>query len=152
LAIGLQVLPTLSGIDAIVTDPPYGIGFDRYESHEDSIEEYGQFMQLLVGHAERLTTGPKAFWQGMPNCARWNQWFPPQFRLFAACKGFVQFRPTAVQWSGIQWCGGATCAENRASTERTSTYNSWHHLEQTASELTTPARGRWNKPNTLLTY
>ena len=107
----LEVLPTLDreGIGAVVTDPPYGIGFDRYESHEDSADEYGQFMLALVGHAERLTTGPKAFWQGMPNCSRWHQWFPSSFRLFAACKGFVQFRPTAVQWSWdpVVWWGDA---------------------------------------------
>ena len=105
----LEVLPTLEAgsVDAVVTDPPYGIGFARYESHEDDAEAYGQFMLQAVGHSERLTTGPKVFWQGMLNCARWHQWFPASFRLFAACKGFVQFRPTPVQWSWdpVIWWG-----------------------------------------------
>jgi len=33
----LEVLPLIKNIDAIVTDPPYGVGF-KYESFEDTIE------------------------------------------------------------------------------------------------------------------
>ncbi len=35
----LDVLPTLSGVDAVVTDPPYGVGF-KYEGHDDTREGY----------------------------------------------------------------------------------------------------------------
>ena len=31
-----EVLPTLSGVDACVTDPPYGVGL-KYESHDDTV-------------------------------------------------------------------------------------------------------------------
>lgn len=32
-----EILPTLPRVDAVVTDPPYGIGF-KYESHVDDCE------------------------------------------------------------------------------------------------------------------
>ncbi len=35
----------------------------------------------------------------MKTASRWHEWFPPDFRIFAACKGFVQFRPTPIQFS-----------------------------------------------------
>jgi len=34
-----EILPTLPKVDAVITDPPYGIGF-KYESHNDSPEKY----------------------------------------------------------------------------------------------------------------
>ena len=33
----LEILPTLPKVDAVITDPPYGIGF-KYESHDDDPE------------------------------------------------------------------------------------------------------------------
>ena len=35
----------------------------------------------------------------MLNCDKWHSWFPAGYRLFAACKGFVQYRPTPIQYS-----------------------------------------------------
>src|SRR5262249_6487897 len=35
----------------------------------------------------------------MLNADRWHEWFPKGFRLFAACKSFVQYRPTPIQFS-----------------------------------------------------
>ena len=89
----------LAKVDAVVTDPPYGVDF-RYESYDDDPDAYVSLMREVVGHVERLRgEGPAIFWQGMPNADRWHQWFPQGFRLFAACKGFVQYRPTPVQFS-----------------------------------------------------
>jgi len=34
-----EVLPLLTGIDAVVTDPPYGVGF-KYEGYEDNEETF----------------------------------------------------------------------------------------------------------------
>jgi len=94
-----EILPTLSGVDAVVTDPPYGVGF-KYESHIDSPEDYPAFIGPVITECSRLVgEGPCIFWQGMPNCDRWHSWFPPGFRIFAACKGFVQYRPTPVQYA-----------------------------------------------------
>lgn len=38
----LEVLPTLSGIDAVVTDPPYGVGF-KYDGHDDTRDGYEEW-------------------------------------------------------------------------------------------------------------
>lgn len=42
-----DVLPTLAGVDLVLTDPPYGVGFD-YASHDDSIEAWRGLMDVLV--------------------------------------------------------------------------------------------------------
>lgn len=37
-----DVLPLLDKVDAVITDPPYGVNF-KYESHDDSNEGYEEF-------------------------------------------------------------------------------------------------------------
>jgi DNA modification methylase len=105
-----EVLPLLPKVDAVVTDPPYGVGF-MYGTHVDCPDEYPALMRDVVAHVERLRgDGPAVFWQGMLNADRWHEWFPKGFRLFAACKGFVQFRPTNPQfsWDPIVFWGKPT--------------------------------------------
>ena len=36
----LEILPTLDKVDAVVTDPPYGIGVDK-KMHQNSGQQYG---------------------------------------------------------------------------------------------------------------
>lgn len=94
-----EILPTIGNVDAIICDPPFGVDF-KYESHKDDPEAYPALMREIVSLTEPLRgDGPSVFWQGMPNADRWHEWFPKGFRLFAACKGFVQYRPTAIQYS-----------------------------------------------------
>ena len=94
-----EVLPLLPKVDAVISDPPYGVDF-KYESHVDDPNAYPDFMREVVAAVEKIRgDGPCVFWQGMLNCDRWHEWFPKGFRLFAACKGFVQYRPTPVQFS-----------------------------------------------------
>ena len=97
----LEILPTLEAgsVDAVVTDPPYGIAFDR-ATWGDEPEQYGAFMlQWLKATHQVAEEKPHFVWQAMPNVGEWHKWFPEGFRVFAACKGFVQFRPTPIQWS-----------------------------------------------------
>jgi DNA modification methylase len=52
----------------------------------------------------------------MPNCTYFSTWFPRKYRIYAACKNFVQMRPTAMQYSydpvicwwkdGDRWAAG----------------------------------------------
>jgi DNA modification methylase len=42
-----EILPTLGKVDAVVTDPPYGIGF-AYESHKDDAEGWFKLMHEVV--------------------------------------------------------------------------------------------------------
>lgn len=93
-----DLLPQLESVHAVVTDPPFGIGF-QYASHADRPEDYPELMQWLVSECLRLSAGPCFVWQSMANCGRWHEWFPPGFRILAACKGFVTQRATAVQFA-----------------------------------------------------
>jgi site-specific DNA-methyltransferase (adenine-specific) len=58
-----EILPTLGRVDAAVTDPPYGIGFD-YSSHDDDPEKWCALMNevvpILRGMAQFVV---------MPSCA-----------------------------------------------------------------------------------
>jgi len=98
----LDVLPTLEddSIDAIITDPPFGIGF-KYNQYEDSSEGYGEWLWDIIEIAEgKCTPGAPVFiWQAMKNCRYFSDWFPRDYRIFAACKNFVQFRPTPIQYA-----------------------------------------------------
>jgi site-specific DNA-methyltransferase (adenine-specific) len=47
-----EILPTLGRVDAVVTDPPYGVGF-KYESHDDKPESYeGGYDRWLLNIVE----------------------------------------------------------------------------------------------------
>ena len=98
----LEVLPTLEAgsVDAVVTDPPYGIGF-KYNLHDDTSEGYGQWLWSIIEQAEsKCTPGAPVFvWQAMINCRHFSEWFQRDYRIFAACKNFVQMRPTAMQYA-----------------------------------------------------
>lgn len=79
-------LPQLDPVDAVITDPPYGIGY-RYRSHNDDPAAYDQFMQRLVPELKRVTcNGPMFVWQSQLHLASWHRWFPRGFRVIAACK------------------------------------------------------------------
>ena len=94
-----EVLPLLPKVDAVISDPPYGVGF-KYSTHDDNPAEYSDFMKQVIGLCDELRgDGPACYWQGMLNADRWHEWFPKGFRIFAACKGFVQYRPTPIQFS-----------------------------------------------------
>lgn len=94
----LEILPTLPKVDAVITDPPYGIDF-KYESHDDDPDAYPALMQTVVPLCDMLCRdGWLFFWQGMLNADRWHKWFPAGFRLFASCKDFTQYRPTEIQY------------------------------------------------------
>ena len=98
----LEVMRTLPAgcVDAVVTDPPYGIGFDYGDAHDDTPEAYKAMMLAFVGEAQRLVNGGAVFvWQAMLTADKWHEWFPSGYRIFAACKSFVQWRPVSVQYS-----------------------------------------------------
>lgn len=102
----LAGLPKCLRVDAVVTDPPFCVGF-KYESHDDRPEAYeafggyGSWIWARIERAERLCSpgSPIFVWQAAPNLRRLHEWFPRDWRLFCAAKNFVQMRPTPMQWS-----------------------------------------------------
>ena len=96
----MEILPMLDKVDAVVTDPPYGIGF-KYESHDDSEEGYGEWLWSILETCEEICSdnSPVFVWQAQLNFRKFSQWFPRDWRIFVAAKNFVQMRPTAMQFS-----------------------------------------------------
>jgi site-specific DNA-methyltransferase (adenine-specific) len=59
----LEILPTLGKVDAVVTDPPYGIGF-KYASHVDDPEKWCPLIDAVVPLVRAM-----AQFVIMPSCA-----------------------------------------------------------------------------------
>lgn len=98
----LEIMKSIpdKSVDAVITDPPYGIGF-KYSQHIDTPDGYGKWLWSVIELAEsKAMDGSILFvFQAMPNVRNFTQWFPRDWRIFAACKNFVQVRPTAMQYS-----------------------------------------------------
>lgn len=97
----LDILPEMEAgsMDAIITDPPFGIDF-HYARYDDNPESYPALMKDVIHQSNRIChEGIKAFWQALPNLRKWGEWFDFDYRMIAICKGFVQYRPTDIQWS-----------------------------------------------------
>jgi len=74
-----DVLPELHGVDAAITDPPFGIGY-KYRSHDDAPEKYVAMMQRLVPLLQRVTNnGPCFVWQSPGKADQWHSFFPQAF-------------------------------------------------------------------------
>lgn len=103
-----DVLPQLAGIDAVVTDPPWGIGF-RYRSCDDLPSEYDGLMRRLIPELVRITdNGPCFVWQSPLKAPRWHQYFPIGWRIIAACKLYPEHLtgPACLSWDPIIFWSG----------------------------------------------
>ncbi len=106
-----EVLPRLvgRGIEAVITDPPYGIGYQHYRSYEDLPDDYDALMARLVPLLIKVCDGGPCFvWQSQLRSHRWHEYFPRGYRIVAACKVYPQ-RPGAqpcLSWDPvIYWSG-----------------------------------------------
>jgi site-specific DNA-methyltransferase (adenine-specific) len=103
-----DILPQLSDIDAVVTDPPYGIGF-AYRSYDDSPAKYDAMMIRLVPEFVRITNdGPCFVWQSPLKADKWHRYFPNGYRIIAACKIFPK-RPgksACLSWDPVIFWSG----------------------------------------------
>jgi len=97
------VMPDLAPVEAVVTDPPYCIGF-RYRSYDDSPSKYDSLMSRLVPELRRLTNdGPCFVWQSPLKADQWHKYFPKGFRIIAACKLMPNLngKQTCLSWDPV---------------------------------------------------
>lgn len=103
-----DVLPELRDIGAVVTDPPYGIGF-KYRSYDDAPEKYHDLMVRLIPQLVRITNdGPCFVWQSPLLADQWHRYFPKGYRIVAACK--IPFarsdKPNCLSWDPVIFWSG----------------------------------------------
>lgn len=119
-----EILPTLGKVDAVVTDPPYGIGYDPTRSQGSAASGSRKIMQKVVGDSEEFDPAPFLaiaekwlFWGGnnfshkLPGAAGWLAWDKRDsgtlFRGFMAS----DFELAACNMTGRthvishKWCG-----------------------------------------------
>lgn len=100
----LDVLPTLDAdsVDAVVTDPPYGIGFE-YTSGKDvttTPAAYGEWVKRWYPEVIRIVRpgGLIAIWQAQLYFRHFWDWFGDDIRIYCAAKNFVQLRKTPINY------------------------------------------------------
>lgn len=100
----LEILPTLSGVDAVVTDPPYGM--NRHLSGHKVIERLGGVIGddapfdpaafLLIGRAHVLW-GANHYSSRLPDASKWLMWLKHDPVMF----GKRSTSPFELAWTDI---------------------------------------------------
>jgi site-specific DNA-methyltransferase (adenine-specific) len=115
------IMPTLEPVAAVVTDPPYCIGF-TYRSYDDAPRRYHDLMTRLVPELTRITeAGPCFVWQSPLKADQWHQYFPKGWRIVAACKLYPQ-RPgkrNCLSWDPVIFWSGRSRIHDELPTD-------WH--------------------------
>lgn len=100
----LEVMKSIedSSIDAVVTDPPFGIDF-KYNSHKDhsNADDYWIWLEPIYKEILRVTKdgGFIAIWQAQLNFKHFWNWFGDDIHIYAGCKNFVQLRKTPINYA-----------------------------------------------------
>lgn len=89
----LPSLPSCFRVDAMVTDPPYGIGYGKYESHRDAAAEYADVLRGVWLAESIVSNGWAVVFQAAIRCREWVTDFPREWRLFSLPKTFIQILP-----------------------------------------------------------
>jgi DNA modification methylase len=86
-----EILPQLGPFDALVTDPPYGIGFSEYASHDDRPDTYADLIGDVINEAERhIATGYCCVMQSASRASEWASLIPRRWVPIALPKNFTQ--------------------------------------------------------------
>jgi site-specific DNA-methyltransferase (adenine-specific) len=90
-------------VDAVVTDPPYGIGFNYSGKKEvaSTPEAYWRWLEPIYREWLRILKpgGFMAAWQTQLNYRHFWDWFGEDIHIYAACKNFVQLRKTPINYA-----------------------------------------------------
>lgn len=88
-------------VDLVLTDPPFGIGFDYDGAYNDDPDVYLELLEWTIVKSTRaIKPGGLCFvFVAQLRLRNVLPLFPDDTRIFAACKNFVQMRPTPVQFA-----------------------------------------------------
>ena len=90
----LEILPTLGNVDALIWDPPWGINFREYASHDDDPSVYQGWVLDALSKAESLVLdGWCAVFQAPRRAWEWSRLVPREYRIMACAKNFTQILP-----------------------------------------------------------
>lgn len=81
-----RIMPELPPVEAVVTDPPFCIGF-RYRTFDDAPHRYDGLMRQLIPMLDQAAAaGPCFVWQSPLKASLWHKYFPQGYRIVAGCK------------------------------------------------------------------
>lgn len=89
--------------DALVTDPPFGIGFGKYKN-SDVAKDFNEYQVWIRKFIKRVLPKVKSgglicIWQANLYNKYFNDIFGDyDYRVFAACKNFVQIRKIPINY------------------------------------------------------
>lgn len=88
-------------VDLILTDPPFGINYQYSNGYKDDPELYESLIRWVVSECNRIIKPGGLSFVYVAQLRLRHIWslFPEDSRVFAACKNFVQIRPTPVQFA-----------------------------------------------------
>jgi DNA modification methylase len=90
----LEVMPTLGRVDAVIWDPPWGIGFSEYNEHKDDAQAYPKWISEAIAEAEsHVDDGWCVVFQGAKRAWEWSGFIKRDWRLMACAKNFTQILP-----------------------------------------------------------
>ena len=89
-------------IDAVITDPPFGIGF-KYTAGKDvanNAKAYWLWFEPIYNEILRVTKdgGFISIWQAQLYFKNFWNWFGDDIHVYAGCKNFVQLRKTQINY------------------------------------------------------
>jgi site-specific DNA-methyltransferase (adenine-specific) len=90
-----------NSIDAIITDPPFGIDFIGYEDVAKNPDAYWKWFYLIYWEFIRILKpgGFLAIWQTQLYYPYFWQWYGTDIHIYISAKNFVQLRKTPINYA-----------------------------------------------------
>ena len=89
-------------VDAVITDPPYGIGFKYNSGREanDNPDDYWNWLNPIISECTRILRpgGLLAVWQAQAYLRYAWEWFGEDIHIYCSAKNFVQLRKIPINF------------------------------------------------------